>query len=406
VKTRAEKNAEWANRFAETVLLGLPVIAAEGARPTKRTVSVATAIFGNFVCDKYVLRLIPTLMASGQTLLREQAVRAAQRVSPAEAFGFLPQLLLLSDPTDPDSILAAFQEAVRGKTIPADLEDTIRRTLLDTTASQTVGWGWRVLAALTPTSEFLRSLWISLLTDTTLEKPLQIAMASPDALTLLGRSGITNDEMSGYLQERPILISLLSAQSFAVLTQSMPASVTLRMVGAATDDAWTRLREGWLRNLREGIGVNALWTSAEAALKADETGNLERRLIDDPDVAATIIDADDVAGILETREPSLAPLLGVYTNRHIETIAASDALLLTAATHPLPEVRDSGLAALAKQTIRLPMALGLMESEVPASIEAGSRWFEETPEPDLLTRALALCDSPVAVCPRCRGGTM
>jgi hypothetical protein len=168
------------------------------------------------------------------------------------------------------------------------------------------------------------------------------------------------------------------------------------MVAAASDEAWARLRDGWLRNLQEGVGLTELWTNAEAALKSDGTGNLERRLIDDTEVAATLRCADDIAGILAIRDPSLAALLGDFVRHHLGKIAANDAYLLTAATHPLPEVRNPGLEALAKQAIRLPMALGLLESEVPASIAAGRRWFTETAEPGLLARALALCDSPVA----------
>jgi hypothetical protein len=342
-----------------------------------------------------IRRLIPMLIASDRQLLRDQAIRALRNISPAAAFEWLPQLALVPNPEDQEELLAALENTLRGTSLLADLEDSVEEILLDAT-SPTVLWAWRILATLAPTPEYLRSLWGQLLSDTTLEDELQLAMASPYALMLLGRSGITNEEMTVHLKERPQLIGLLTASSFSVLTQTMAVAVTLRMIAAATDDAWARLRDGWLRNLREGVGVNALWMSAEAALKADEAGNLERRLIDDPEVAATMRDADDIAGILAIREPSFARLLGDYVNHHIGRITASDALLLTAATHPLPEVRDPALALLSSRTVRLPMALGLLESEVPASIAAGSRWFSETEEPDHLTRALALCDSPVA----------
>jgi hypothetical protein len=400
VRIRAEKEADWATAFANALLLRLPD-ATGSDHPTKRTVAIATTLFeafGDFVLegnDNPVLRLIPMLMASGQSLLRDQAVRALHNISPAAAFAWLPQLERVTDPADRERLLTAVEGAVRGLSVPTILEEAIEEILLDD-SSTTTAWGWRILAALAPTSEFLKTLWTNLLSDESLDSALQAAMASSHALSLLGRAGITNDEMSGFLQERPQLIGLLSAESFAVVTQTMRAAVTLRMIAAATDEAWATLREGWLRNLREGVGVNALWASIEAALKDDETGNLERRLIEDPEIAATIRDADDVAGILAIREPSLARLLGDYVNHHIDKIAASDVLLLTAATHPLPEVRDPGLAALAKTTIRLPMALALLESEVPASIAAGNRWFAETSHPDHVTRALALCDSPVS----------
>jgi hypothetical protein len=189
---------------------------------------------------------------------------------------------------------------------------------------------------------------------------------------------------------------MLSADAFARMTQTLAASMTLSLIAAASANVWTRLRDGWLRNLREGIGLTDLWTSAEAALKSDAAGLLEDRLLGDPDVAATLLDVDDIAAILEIREPSFGPLLGRYFARHRDRITASDALLLAAATHPLPEVRTPALALTQTRPVGLAFALGLMESKVPASVSVGGTWFETTEEPDLLTRALALCDSPTA----------
>ncbi|MES2462450.1 MAG: hypothetical protein V4671_17855, partial [Armatimonadota bacterium] len=401
ILARAAKNEMWGRSFTTDLLQRIPDAPPDGRRPTRRSIAILTALFehlGDSVVaakGSPVLRLIPMLMSSGLPLLRDQAIRAAQSISPEAAVAWLPTLTKVTESADREQLLSAMEGALRGTSMTSKVEDSFRQILLDN-LSTTAAWGWRLLEAVAAGPNFLRSLWTILLSDTTLQNALETAMSSPQALTLLGRSGITNDEMSTYLQERPQLIGLLSAQSFAVLTQTMPAPVTLRMIASATDEAWTRLREGWLRNLREGIGINALWTSAEEALKADETGNLERRLIDDGEVAVTIRDADDTAGVLAIREPVMAAILGDYVRHHLATIAASDALLLTAATHPLPDVRDTGLEALADRTIRLPMALGLLESEVPASIAAGRRWFADTAEPDLLTRALALCDSPVA----------
>ncbi|MBC8104834.1 MAG: hypothetical protein H7Z41_19845 [Cytophagales bacterium] len=392
-------DAAWEKTFAERVLEQIPDGA--GTPPSRRTVAVAALLFDHFAESVLqakgdpILRLLPMLLASRHATLREQAFRAARVVTTDGVYSWVERLSAVSSREDLEQVLIALEDAVRGKSLSTKEEARFHDALLNL---QPVGIEsfWRVVAALAPNPAFLRALWTELLSDTTLEAALGVAMASPHALTLLGKSGITNDEMSGHLQERPLLIGLLSGPSFAVLTQTMPAAVTLRLIAAATDEAWDRLRGGWLRNLREGLGLEDLWLSAEAALKTDETGNLERRLVDDAEVASTILGVENTAAILEIREPSLAGPLGAYLTRYLDKITASDSLLVAAATHPLPEVRNPALAALQTREIRLPMALGLVESEVPASVAAGRRWFADADAEDLMTRALALCDSPVA----------
>src|SRR5699024_10908071 len=89
-------------------------------------------------------------------------------------------------------------------------------------------------------------------------------------------------------------------------------------------------------------------------------------------------------------------LLRQWVLAHAGLFLPRSATLLTAATHPLPSVREWGIARVAAEGMDLPFALRLLESAVPASMAAGRSFVEAIPpgDPDELNRALALCDSP------------
>jgi hypothetical protein len=391
----AERDAGWAKGFTARLLTHLPDLRVSDAEPTRRAVLLAALFAEQFpeqATGAALVHLTPLLLRSGRPEAYRQLLSAAERAAADDLPGWLEVLERVPDNAVREAVLAALCQAVSGKALPASLYE---RAVTGPTAQ--AAWLWRLLAASAPApGDTLKGVWATLLSDPSREDVLRAAMASADALSLLGRANLSDEEMAGYLRERPLIVDLLSPDAFARLTQTLPAALTLRLAAAASNEAWARLREGWLRNLREGIGLAALWTDAEAALKGDATGNLEPRLLGDPEVAETILDVDDAAAILEIREPSFGDLLGRYMARHGERIAASDALLLLAATHPLPAVRTPALDALRTREIMLPFALGLLESEVPASVTAGRAWFEAAAQPDLLDRALALCDSPAA----------
>ena len=255
---------------------------------------------------------------------------------------------------------------------------------------------WRLLAASATDETTLGTLWRTLLDSPQQTPALETAMASPDALVALSRSGIRSDEMAARLNDRPFLIGLLSPQTFGTITQSVSASVTLRLIAAAPDDLWERLRPAWLRNLREGIGVDDLWANAEAALADDVDDRLVRRVLQDEEVARTLLEVENAEQVLSIREDTFGPLLGRYVERHAERFGRDSALLLDAATHLLPEVRDWALARVGSVGMGLPFALRLLESEVPPSVRVGRTFFEGVPPGGdrEFDYALALCDSP------------
>jgi hypothetical protein len=201
--------------------------------------------------------------------------------------------------------------------------------------------------------------------------------------------------LSTTLTERPFLVGILDTQAFTALTQTLPVAATLNLIAAADDAVWGRIRDGWVRNLREGLGITELWSALPDALKNDTTGNLEARVLNDTTITECLLTCEEAVRLLEIRESALGPLLGRWLVRHWPKLETDEGLLLTAATHVLADVRTPALEIVARKPLRLPFALRLLECEIPGSVAVGKRWFEGSSPEELENRALALCDSPV-----------
>ena len=242
----------------------------------------------------------------------------------------------------------------------------------------------------------LQPIWTDLLTSLAPTPALRTAMGSAAALSLLERAGFHADAIAERLAASPFLVGLLTPSTFARMTQTLPATVTLTLIASASDTQWETLRGGWLRNLQEGVGLEELWRTAETAVANALDDRLERRLLLDADVAHTFISSDDVT-LLSIRETAFGPVLERWAMAHEALFARDSALLLQAATHLLPEVRTWGLARVAALGMELPFALRLLESEVPASVVVGRTFFHAITAGDRQERKLtplALCDSP------------
>jgi hypothetical protein len=169
----------------------------------------------------------------------------------------------------------------------------------------------------------------------------------------------------------------------------------VRMVATAPEAEWERLRESFSLALEDSGRATSFWQAAWPALERDTTGLLERRLLQDPDIADTFL-AVEGTEFLESRFPAVGPLLLRWVEERRSQFPRDSAELLAAATSPLPEVRDWGLQRVAELGMELPFALRLMESGLPPSAAAGRVFFESLPAGDEeeLEHALALCDSP------------
>ena len=383
--SHADADPAWKAAFVECVL--------QASDPTKlrRFGAIAGLVAERFpeaVGGTAVIRLVPGLLATGTPNLTALALNAAQSVDEGTLAEWLELLPPLRE-ADRELLLVALETGAAGKDLgePYELiehENALVREAL-----------WRVLVASATAKESLRSLWEDLLMASAVNDALQTAMNSPYALATLGRAGFTAVELSTTLTERPFLVGILDTQAFTALTQTLPVGATLNLIAAADAAVWGRIRDGWVRNLREGLGITELWSALPDALKNDTTGNLEARVLNDTTITECLLTCEEAVRLLEIRESALGPLLGRWLVRHWPKLETDEGLLLTAATHVLADVRTPALEIVARKPLRLPFALRLLECEIPGSVAVGKRWFEGSSPEELANRVLALCDSPV-----------
>ncbi|BDI30337.1 hypothetical protein CCAX7_23880 [Capsulimonas corticalis] len=359
----------------------------------RRSVGGAMLLATLFADTAGQLRLLDAagaFLAARRSPLTEMVVAAARAADASDAPSWA---LTLSgaDAAQQEAVTQALEAAIAGKSVSAPAA----RCLVMHENEAVRMAGWRLLAASATGLGVLQPIWTSLLASTEPNAVLRTAMSSAAALSLLERAGFGPDAVAERLAERPFLVDLLTSSTFARMTQTMPATVTLTLIAAASDAQWETLRGGWLRNLQEGIGLEELWRAAEGAIASAADDRLERRLLLDADVAHTLISSDD-SSFLNIREPAFGFLLERWARGHEALFARDSALLLQAATHVLPEVRQWGLARVSALGMETPFALRLLESEVPQSVVVGKTYFDSVIPGDRQERnyALALCDSP------------
>lgn len=395
---RLAADNKWAESFAGRLADLVQRSFAGSDKPlTRRAVGAAALLAEHFagrIPGGQLRPLLAPLLATGRADLLALIVAGARQAAPVVADEWLRALEPVPAGTGRETVLRAIEEAVRD----AAFNLAQARAVVQYAPS---GWvrenGWRLLAASATPGDVLRALWDELFLSEAVTPALESAMASPHALGLLTRAGIGPDELAARLAERPFLVGLLTPQAFARVAATAPGSAVLALVAAAPDELWERLRPAWLRSLREGVGLDAAWFAADAAIASDASGRLAARLVDDPELAETFLSVDDTA-VLAFRDPSLDTLLGQWARVHETLFAPRSALLLDGATHPLPAVRAWALGRVRETGMDLPFALRLVESGVPPSVAVGKTFFD-APRPgdaDERTFALALCDSPQA----------
>ncbi len=383
---------DWGRKFW-THLFALAEESITQGRYTRRAATAldtAARLFANSIDRKTVEERLAPLVSAGQPNITALVLERAWGTPPARAIFWLRVLAPL-DPALREPVTAALVDAMKGRTFSISEAQELVYALPDLVREA----GWRLLERSATVTGVFQTLWTTLLDSTRATDALRTAMASPSALALLDRAGLSADDIAQRLSERPFLAGLLSPQTFAAITRQVPAAVTLALVGAASDEQWPALRDAWLRDLREGIGAAALWLAAAPALSAAADDKLEQRLLGDSDIADTFVGVDDPA-VLDIRDPSFGPLLGRWVRAHAELFTPNSNLLLQAATQVLPEVRDWALARVREAEMTLPFALRLLESALPPSVEVGTGFFFGLAAGDSheQTYALALADSP------------
>ena len=320
-------------------------------------------------------------------------VVGAQHAAPTDMAAWLVQPGLVDNATQRQIVLNALADGLKGVVLTRD----VLRGLVFSPAAFVREAGWRLISASAATGDSLRAIWTELLQSPQATPAVMTAMSSPEALGLLERAGIGSPEFVGYINDRPFLGASLSPAAFGAVAATTPASVVLALISATSDAQWADIRPVLLRQLREGVGLAALWLAAEAAVVEDATGWLEIRLLGDSEIAETLLSVED-SRLLEIREPAFGPILAAWAARNVDHFTRNSPLLYDAATHPLPEVRTPALALVGRLGMDMPFALRLLESAVPPSIAVGRAFFdaESAGGEREFDHALALCDSPSA----------
>lgn len=393
MESRLPGDAMWGRAFAERVLQTAQAGMVGNVLPRRLATAceMVARRFPSYVPAELIRTMATALLNAGQPGLTDLVVAGARQAQSAEALAWL---MLLDGVTgaSQERGVQALEGAMAGQAFSLPQAQALTAHTGRDFPPQA---GWRLLAASTTGGQILKTLWTALLDGPEGTPGLRIAMASPAALSLLERAGLTTADIAQRLRDRPFLAGLISPQTFAALLPTVSASVTLQIIAAASEDQWPEFRASLLRRLREMLGLDEFWLALEPALANDDEGRLRTRLLGDPEIAETFGSVTDPA-VLSLREAAFGPVLGRWVRRHESLFPANSALLLQAATHVLADVRDWALARVRTVGQTLPFALRLLESSLPPSMEVGSVFFDRLPTGDPQERlyALALCDSP------------
>lgn len=252
--------------------------------------------------------------------------------------------------------------------------------------------GWRVLQILSPEPRLLAQLWEVLLSTITETPALRTAVGSAAALELLARSGLSFERLAERLTTLPSLAAVLSPETMEVVARTVPVEGIFPLIAAIPEDRWLTIRGAVLDGLRTSGRLGAFWKAVPGVLGQPV---LEQRLLEDPAFIASLLTVDDIA-VLDITDPPFEALLHEWAVSHPALLSRGSAGLLTAATHPLPQVRDWALERVRTEGFDLPFALRLLESTVPGAMALARTLFDAaapgSPEEQLY--ALALSDSP------------
>lgn len=391
-----DRGDEWSRAFAGQTLDLASLSLANDRLPRRHATACETVAqrFPALVPDALVRAMAAPLLNADLPGLTELVLTLARRATPPEALGWLQTLLPVSE-AQRERVLTALAVSLESQAFTFTLAEA-GTLVLHYGDEFGRAAGWRLLAASATDGAVFHALWTGLL-DSPQETPaLRTAMTSPAALACLARAGLSSQTIADRLRDRPFLAALLSPQTFAAILPTLPETVALSLIAAVPDDRWPDFRPFLQSYLRAGLGVAAFWNAVPSALASDAEDRLERRLLDDTEIADTLVGADD-PGLLSIREPAFNAVLGRWVRAHEALFPANSPLLLQAATHVLPDARAWALDRVRAQGMDLPFALRLLESSLPASMEVGGAFFTSLAPGDPAERgyALALCDSPL-----------
>ena len=378
----------WARPFAAS-LTGL-IVRNTGARVSGRVIDAAgllTRGFAPFVPADQLLPVAETLLGSGRPEMVQLVICGFRTVTPAT----LPTWLSVWSHLPEASQKTAWEMLTAGLKrggIPQEIAEEL--VLRQPEAVREVAW--RLLLALTPSPKIVAALWDKLLSTNELTPELRTALSSPAALLLFQQTGPELERLSEQLVALPGLSQLLPASAVEALAATLPVQSLFPLIGSALETVWPQLRDALLRGLLSSQRLAPFWKAAPGALVDPE---VQRRLTGDP-VLARSFQAVAEPVLIEITDPPFEALLREWLEGHAEFFSVGSPHLLTAATHPLPSVREWALERIRQQGMDVPLALRLMESEVPPSVALGRSFFENLlpGDPAELGHLLSLTDSP------------
>ena len=396
------KPLKWQETFAKVLLTQVNATLEPGAilltSRQKDSLALLGRHFTDYINSEDVTGNIPALLAAKDealTALVVAAVRKAETVVDWENW-ITPLANVAPEAREP--VLLILEEKARTKELSR--YDVMRLTWFKQNA-EVVRLGWRLVAAATKTKpDDIKHVWLLFLGENQITERLRGTMTSPYALALLKVAGIGNDELAEQMRTHPFLLGLLTEDVFANLVQTSPPDLLLSLSALAPDANWPTLKSGWLRNLREGVGVLPLWQALAKAFAGTDGGILAVRFAEDDDFITTflLLEPENAEHILALSSVEMEPLVDAWSRKNTAVFTKDSTPLLTAATHTYPTVRRFALARVALLGMGLPFALRLLESEMPESVMVGSGFFAAIPAQNEqeVPYSLALCDSPLA----------
>jgi hypothetical protein len=389
------KQANWNKSFATKlcqVVTNLP----DGTKYSRRRVDATSLLARQYyeivqeLGAIYWLRLIPGLVAS-----RDPQFDPLLKTLLAKINGeVLSELLRTCAPLQgrarqrlADLLVKAFE----GKW----LHDRTVESLIFSGSAWEREMGWRLLGvAKNADSQLINSIWDRLFWPHTAPQVLASATSSTLALSLLLRSTDKMELLQERFRQHPAILAQLSTDSFAMLIKSFPLEVTQKLLAVIPALAWSSLQTRLIEELRADGRLGQFWRNVWNALNEDAGSPLKERLLDEPIIAQTFIEACDPTFLEMPLNPAFSALLVGWMEGHTEHFGKGSRVLLAAAMHKAPEVRQFALRRLDEVGLSLPFALRLLESGLPQSIEKGKQFFEAVPSGKELDYALAICDSP------------
>jgi hypothetical protein len=387
LQTRAGSPSR-ARPFA-VALTGL-IVANAAETVSRRVIDAATLLtrgFAPFVPADRLLPVVDTLLDSGRPELVQLVISGFRTVTPAT----LPDWL---------AVWARLPEASR-RTAWETLTAGLRRSGISLNIAEELVLrqpeavrevAWELLLALTTKPQVVAALWDTLLAPNELTPELRTALNSAAALALLQTVGAEVDSLAERLVAVPGLAQLLPERAVEALAATLPVRSLFPLIGAVLESGWPQVRDALLRGLLSSQRLAPFWKAAPNALVDPE---VQRRLTEDAVLARSFQAVADPS-LVEITDHPFEPLLRAWLEAHADLFPVGAPHLLTAATHPLPAVRDWALARIRQQGMDVPLALRLLESEVPPSVELGRSFFLDLPpgDPAELGHLLSLVDSP------------